>query len=159
MDFFIKLKKRRMTRRIIEIAIVILSLAFLIIFCVLKENSKAVTSVDATPFLSYDRIEYTKDYVAAILVSGLFFAVSFSFLIADFMAAKIYYTEIDGEDIIVYNGLGLTRLLVNGKEKDSMFLKSYLETRLESGVALTIAPRRLMSYHITFSDNRQAIDL
>ncbi len=159
MDIFIKLKKRRTTRRIIEIAIVVVAFAFLIIFCILKENSKVVTSVDAEPFLSYDYVEYKEDYAAAILVSGLFFAVSLSFLIADLLAAKIYYTEIDGEDIIVYNGLGLARLFVNDEEKDSMFLKSYLETRLKSGVVLTIVPQFFMSYRITFSDDRPAIDL
>lgn len=159
MDIFIKLKKRRTTRRIIETAIVVVALAFLIIFCILKENSKVVTSVDAEPLLSYDYVDYKEDYAAAILVSGLFFAVSLSFLIADLLAAKIYYTEIDGEDIIVYNGLGLARLFVNGEEKDSMFLKAYLETRLKSGVVLTIVPQFFMSYRITFSDDRQAIDL
>lgn len=159
MDTLLKLKKQRMTRRIAEGAVAGISLAFLIIFCVLRENSKVITSVAVTPFLSYDHIEYTKGYIAAILISGLIFGVSLSFLIGDLLACKIHHTEIDGDDIIVYNGPGLTKLLVNGEEKDSMLLKSYMETKLTGGVTLTVTSRFFMSYHIIFSDGRPAIDL
>lgn len=159
MDTYLKLKKQRTARRIAEAAVVLLSLALVITFFALRENSKVVTNVDAAPFLSYDIVEYTKDYMAAILISGLVLAVSLAVFIGDLLAAKIYYAEIDGEDVIVYNGLGLRKLLVNGEEKDSMFLKSYMEAKLCSGVTLTITPKFLQSCRLTFSDNRPAVDL
>ena len=48
-------------RCIAEAAVVLLSLALVIAFFALRENSKVVTNVDAAPFLSYDSVEYTRD--------------------------------------------------------------------------------------------------
>lgn len=159
MDIFLKLKRKRTIRRIIEGTVTILSLIVLIAFNVLKENSKVVNKIEVTPFFSYDSVQYTNDYSVGIIISALVFAVFISLLLADFLATRIYYREIDGEDIIVYNGLGLIKLLVNGEEKDAMFFKGYLETKLKSGVSMIVSPQFFMSYHITFSDNRPAIDL
>lgn len=93
------------------------------------------------------------------MIFGLIFALSVAALVADFIATRIYYREIDGEDIIVYNGMGWIKLLVNGEEKDAMFLKGYLETKLKTGVTMIVSPQFFLSYHLTFSDNRPAIDL
>ena len=158
METFLKLKKKRTSRRIAEGMVVLIALAVLILFFVLRENSKVITKVDETPIISYDIVTYTKNYSAAILIFGLIFAISLSVLVSDLLTAKIYYVNIDGEDVIVCGGL-LPKLLVNGEEKDSMFRKSCLETKLKSGVALTITPRPFMSYRIAFSDNRPPIDL
>ncbi len=159
MNTFHKLKRTRTIRRIIELAVAILSLIVLIAFNVLKENSKVVEKIEVTPFLSYDNVQYTKDYSVGILISALLFAFFASVLLADFLVTRIYYKEIDGEIVIVYNGLGLIKLLVNGEEKDAMFFKGYLETKLKSGVTMIVSPQFFMSYHITFSDNRPTIDL
>lgn len=159
MDMFLKLQKKRTIRRIIEGTVTVLSLIALIAFNILKENSKVVTSIDVTPFYGYEIVEYTKDHSVGILISALIFALFVSALLADFIATRIYYKEIDGEDIIVYNGMGWIKLLVSGEEKDAMFLKGYLETKLKSGVTMIVSPQFFMSYHITFSDNRPAIDL
>ena len=159
MDIFLELKKKRTIRRIVEGVITVLSLIALITFNVLKENSKVIEKIEVTPFLSYDNVYYTKDYSVAFLIFGLIFALSVAALVADFIATRIYYREIDGEDIIVYNGMGWIKLLVNGEEKDAMFLKGYLETKLKTGVTMIVSPQFFMSYHITFSDNRPAIDL
>ena len=159
MDEFRRLKIRRTLRRSIEGAVAALSLTALIIFHVLKEKGKVVTTIDVTPFLSYDRITYTKDYAVGILISGLIFAFFAILLLADFVLTRIYYTQIDGQDVIVYNGLGLIKLLVDGVEKDAMFFKGYMETKLKSGVTMVVSPQFFMSYHITFSDNRPPIDL
>ncbi|MCQ2426367.1 MAG: hypothetical protein MJ070_09505 [Lachnospiraceae bacterium] len=159
MEVFIKLKKKRTIRRIFEGAITVLSLIALITFNVLKENSKIIEKIEVTPFLSYDRVQYTEDYSVAIMIFGLIFALFVSALVADFIATRIYYREIDGEDIIVYNGMGWIKLLVNGEKKDAMFFKGYLETKLKTGVTMLVSPQFFMSYHITFSDNRPAIDL
>lgn len=61
MDTHLKLKKQRTVRCIAEAAVVLLSLALVITFFVLRENSKVVTNVDVAPFLSYDSVEYTRD--------------------------------------------------------------------------------------------------
>lgn len=159
MDMFLKLQKKRTIRRIIEGTVTVLSLIALIAFNILKENSKVVTSIDVTPFYGYEIVEYTKDHSVGILISALIFALFVSALLADFIATRIYYKEIDGENIIVYNGMGWIKLLVSGEEKDAMFLKGYLETKLKSGVTMIVSPQFFMSYHITFSDNRPAIDL
>ena len=159
MDIFLELKKKRTIRRIVEAVITVLSLIALITFNVLKENSKVIEKIEVTPFLSYDKVYYTKDYSIAFLIFGLIFALSVAALVADFIATRIYYREIDGEDIIVYNGMGWIKLLVNGEKKDAMFLKGYLETKLKTGVTMIVSPQFFMSYHITFSDNRPAIDL
>ena len=108
MDVFLKLKKKRTIRRIVEGVITVLSLIALITFNVLKENSKVIEKIEVTPFLSYDNVYYTKDYSVAFLIFGLIFALSVSALVADFIATRIYYKEIDGEDIIVYNGMRWT---------------------------------------------------
>lgn len=159
MNIFLKLKRKRTIRRIIEGAVTVLSLTVLIVFNVLKENSKVIEKIEVTPFLSYDSVHYTNDYSVGILIFALIFALFVSALLADFVATRIYYKEIDGENVIVYNGLGLIKLLVNGEEKDAMFFKGYLETKLKSGVTMIVSPQFFMSYHITFSDNRPAIDL
>lgn len=159
MDIFLKLKKKRTIRRIIEGAVTIVSLIVLIAFNVLKENSKIVNKIEVTPFFSYDSVHYTNDYSIGILISALIFTLFVSTLLADFIASRIYYKVIDGEDVIVYNGLGLVKLLVNGEEKDAMFFKGYLETKLKTGVTMIVSPQFFMSYHLTFSDNRLAIDL
>lgn len=158
METFLKLKKKRTLRRITEGVVALISLGFLILFFVLRENSKVITKVDVTPIISYDYVTYTKNYSAAILIFGLVLALSLAVLVSDLLAAKIYYTRIDDEDVILYNGL-YPKLLVNGEEKDSMFKKSCLETKLKSGVTLTITPRPFSSYRIAFSDNRPPIDL
>lgn len=137
----------------------VLSLTALIVFFVLKANSRIVTTVEVTPFLSYDRAEYAKDYTLPIILSTLIFAPSVSLLLADLICARIYYSQIDGQDILVYNGLGFVRLLVDGEEKDAMVFKGFLETKLKSGVTMVVSPQFFLSYHITFSDNRPAIDL
>lgn len=159
MDLFLKLNKQRTIRRIIEGAFTVLSLAALIVFSVLKENSKTVTTIEVTPFFSYDNVTYTKDYSLPIIVFSVLFSVSVAFLLADFLCTRIYYAQIDEENVIVYNGMGLVKLLVNGEEKDAMFFKGYLEAKLKSGVTIIVSPQFFMSYHITFSDNRPAIDL
>ena len=159
MDLFLQLKKKRTVRRIIEGAAALLSLAVLIVFYVLKENSRVVEKIEVTPFLSYDRVQYLRDYSLGILIAGLIFALFVSAFLADLIAARIYYREIDGEDLIICNGLGPVRLLVNGEEKDAMFFKGYLETKLKTGVTVTVSPQFFLSYHLTFSDSRPAIDL
>ncbi len=159
MDEFLRLKKRRSCRRIIEGTAAILSLTALIVLNVLKENSKVVTVIDVTPFLSYEHIEYTNDHSIGFVISALIMAIAASLLLADFVCTRIYHTQIDGEDVIVYNGLGLIKLSVGGEEKDAMFFKGYLETKLKSGVTITVSPQFFMSYHITFSDDRPSIDL
>ena len=159
MDILLKLKRKRLIRRIVEGAIAFISLIILFSFIDLKENSKVVFTVEVTPFLSYDAIKYTNDYSVEIMDSAMAFAISISLLLGDFIATRIYYREIDGEDIIIYNGLGLIKLLVNGEEKDAMFFKGYLEAKLKSGVSMIVSPQFFMSYHITFSDNRPPIDL
>lgn len=158
METFLKLKKKRTSRRIAEGMVVLISLAVLILFFVLRENSKVIVRVDETPIISYDYVTYTKNYSAAILIFGIVLAVSLSVLVSDLLTAKIYYVKIDGEDVIVCGGL-FPKLSVNGEEKDSMFRKSCLETKLKSGVTLTITPRPFSSYRIDFSDNRPPIDL
>lgn len=159
MELYYKLKKQRNIRRVIEGLASFLSLSLLIVFEILKEDSKVITEHNVTDFFKYPTVEYTRDYSTGILIAGLIFAVSVSFLIADLLATRIYRTEIDGEDVIVYNGLGLIKLLVDGEEKDSMFMKEYLEAKLKSGVKLTVSRKFYMSYHIVFSDGRPALDL
>ena len=159
MNEFLRLKKRRLSRRIIEGAVTVLSLTALIVFCALKAESKIVATIDVTPFFSYDRIEYADDHAVGIIVSGLIFAFFAALLLADCLCARIRYTQIDEEDVIIYNELWPIRLSVGGEEKDAMFFKGYMEARLKSGVALTVAPQFFMSYHITFSDGRPAMDL
>lgn len=159
MDTFPALKKKRTIRRIAEGTVTLLSLVLLIVFSVLKEKSKVVASIDVTPFLSYDSVQYTNDYAVGIMISGLIFALFVSAFLADLLCARIYNMEIDGEDVIVYNGIGPIRLVVDGEEKDAMVFKGYLETTLKSGVTVVVSPQFWMSYHITFSDNRPAVDL
>lgn len=159
MEGFLRLKKRRSLRRVIEGAVTVLSLTVLIVFSVLKEKGRIVTKVDVTSFFSYDSIEYANDYRIGLLISALIFALFAALLAADFICTRICYSKIDGEDVIVYNGLGLIKLLVGGEEKDAMFFKGYLETKLKSGVTLTVSPQFFLSYHITFSDGRPAMDL
>ncbi len=158
MDVFLKLKKNRALRRIIEGAVTVLSLTALIVMSVLKEKSRIVTTIGTPPF-SYDKVQYAKDYAIPILVSAMIFAVFGSLLLADFLCARVYYSRIDGQDVIVYNGAGPVKLLIDGEEKDVMLFKGYLKAKLKSGVNLIVSPQFFMSYHITFSDNRPAIDL
>ena len=159
MDTYLMLKKKRNIRRIVETALAVLSLTALIVFSVLKEKGKVVSAVGVTPFFSYDTVEYTDDYDVGLMVSSLIFAFSFSALIADFACARIRYIKIDGEDVIIYNAIGSHRLLVNGEERDCTLGKAYLETKVKSGVSVVAAPQFFQSFHVTFSDGREPIDL
>lgn len=159
MDEFLRLKKARTLRRIIEGAVTVLSLTALIIFNILKEKSKVVTKIEVTQFFSYDSVQYAHNYSIGIIISALIFSVFVSLLLADFLCTRVYHAEIDGEDIIVYNAIGPVKMLVSGEEKDAMLFKGYMETKLKSGVTMTVSPQFFMSYHISFSDDRPAIDL
>ena len=156
---FSETEKKRTTRRLIEGTVTALSLTALIVFSILKEKSKVVTPIGITPFFSYDSVRYTCDFSLGILIAAVIFAFSASLLPADFLCARIYHTKIDEEDVIVVQGMGPARLLVNGEEKDVMVFKGYLETKLKSGVTVNVSPQFFMSYHLTFSDGRPAIDL
>lgn len=159
MDKYLSLKKKRTKRRIIETILTVLSLVAVIVFTTLKQSTKHVTKIVVSQYLSYDRFSYSADYDIAIMITGLIFAFCIAILISDLLVSRVYYKQIDGQDVIVYNGLGFVRLLVDGKEVDVMFMKGYAQTKLKSGVTIVVSPQFFMSYHLTFSDNRDPIDL
>ncbi len=158
MELYRSLKKKQLIRRIIEAIIALISIVSIIVFRILRENSKIVETIGAPPF-AYESVSYTHNYTWATLISVLFFAIAVSFLLADILFSRVYYRKVDEDDMIIYRGLGLFKLFINGIEKDSTFGKSYLEATLKNGVKITASYQFFCSFHITFSDNRPSIDL
>lgn len=158
MDCLQIIKKERAVRRIIVAIICVTSLLFIVVFYSLKMNSRVVETI-GTPPLSYESVRYTNNYTWPIIISSVIFAVAISFLIADLIFSRVYHVIIDNEDVVIYNNLLFYKLLVDGEEKDSTFGKSYLETVMKNGIRITASYQFFCSFHITFSDNRHAIDI
>ena len=159
MDCFQRIKKERAVRRIIEAVLTVSSLLLIIVFYSLQMSSKVVETIGVPPLFTYESVRYTNNYTWPIIISSVFFAVAVSFLLVDLIFSKVYYVEIDSEDVVIYNNLLFYKLLIGGEKKDSTFGKSYLEAVMKSGIKITASYQFFCSFHITFSDNRPAIDL
>lgn len=158
MSLYLRLKRKQTARKIIEGIVTLLSIAGIFLFASLREKSKAVKVVE-TPLFSYETVSYEQDYVWPIIIFVLLLIISVSVLLTELIMSRVYHVEIDGEDVIIYNGFFFYKLLVNGEERDFTVGKCYLETTLSSGVKITASLQAFYSFHLTFSDNRPAIDL
>ena len=133
-----KLKKKRNIRRIIEAAIAIVFLTCGIVFKIIKEEPS--------------------NYIVVAIISIFAFVMTLIIFGLDLLFTRIYSIDIDGEMIIIYNNLLIWKLIVNGEESDSTFMKSYMETKLKSGLKLTASSQFFASFHISLSDGR-TVDL
>ena len=133
-----KLKKKRNIRRIIEAAIAIVFLTCGIVFKIIKEEPS--------------------NYIVVAIISIFAFVMTLIIFGLDLLFTRIYSIDIDGEMIIIYNNLLIWKLIVDGEESDSTFMKSYMETKLKSGLNLTASYQFFASFHISLSDGR-TIDL
>lgn len=133
-----KLKKKRNIRRIIEIGIAAIFLTCGIVFKIIKEEPS--------------------NYIVVAIISIFAFVMTLIIFGLDLLFTRIYSIDIDGEMIIIYNNLLIWKLIVNGEERDSTFMKSYMETKLKSGLKLTASSQFFASFHISLSDGR-TVDL
>lgn len=133
-----KLKKKRNIRRIIEAAIAIVFLTCGIVFKIIKEEPS--------------------NYIVVAIISIFAFVMTLIIFGLDLLFTRIYSIDIDGEMIIIYNNLLIWKLIVNGEERDSTFMKSYMEAKLKSGINLTASSQFFASFHISLSDGR-TVDL
>ena len=133
-----KLKKKRNIRRIIEIGIAAIFLTCGIVSKIIKEEPS--------------------NYIVVAIISIFAFVMTLIIFGLDLLFTRIYSIDIDGEMIIIYNNLLIWKLIVNGEERDSTFMKSYMETKLKSGLKLTASSQFFASFHISLSDGR-TVDL
>ena len=133
-----KLKKKRNIRRSIEAAIAIVFLTCGIVFKIIKEEPS--------------------NYIVVAIISIFAFVMTLIIFGLDLLFTRIYSIDIDGEMIIIYNNLLIWKLIVNGEERDSTFMKSYMEAKLKSGINLTASSQFFASFHISLSDGR-TVDL
>ena len=133
-----KLKKKRNIRRIIEIGIAAIFLTCGIVSKIIKEEPS--------------------NYIVVAIISIFAFVMTLIIFGLDLLFTRIYSIDIDGEMIIIYNNLFIWKLIVNGEERDSTFMKSYMETKLKSGLKLTASSQFFASFHISLSDGR-TVDL
>lgn len=134
MDLYLKMRKKMMTRKVLVWVTYTLAAIALITFNMF-------------------------DYEVPIIISAVVAVITLCWGLSELLNVRIYYAEIDGEDIIIDRGAFVVKLLVNGEEQDTMFGKSYMEAKLGSGVGIVVCAQAFLSYHITFSDGRKPIDL
>lgn len=134
MDLYLKMRKKMMTRKVLVWVTYTLAAIALITFNMF-------------------------DYEVPIIISDVVAVITLCWGLLELLNVRIYYAEIDGEDIIIDRGAFLVKLLVNGEEQDTMFGKSYMEAKLGSGVGIVVCAQAFLSYHIMFSDGRKPIDL
>lgn len=153
MGLYLNLKKKMVIRRIIEGVVAVLSLALLLVFWGLREKTGTVQGS------IIKHVVYSHDYDVALLVFGVLLAVSVTLLLCDFLGARVYYTKIDEDEIVIGGGVLPFRLYVNGLEEDILLFNGYMEATLSHGVKMVASPQFFRSFHLTFSNSRPPIDL
>ncbi len=98
--------------------------------------------------------------ISLLSVCGLLCILSFSFLLASFIAVRYREFQCDNDVIIFYRGLFTTELYINDGLKDSNMMRSYVEGKLSDGSLVHISySKNSFNIRAVFTNGKPPIDL
>lgn len=154
-----KLRKKSQIRRVIEALIFVVLLVVTLIFTYLYQESRTVRLIGDFIF-QYEEVEYNSNYAICAALFGISAFCAFMTFLVDIIGCRVLVTESKGDQIIItINPFGY-KLYINENLNDAFIWgRTFLEGTLSDGVKMVASAQFFQSFHLTFSDNRDSIDL
>ncbi|NLD26559.1 MAG: hypothetical protein GX661_04280 [Acholeplasmataceae bacterium] len=159
MELINTLNRNTRRRRIIEATILAFFFTLGLTFTILYQNSKVVKTIGDFIF-QYEIVEYNYAYMYGIIPGWFGCFITTTFLLIDLIFCGIKSTKSNEDMIVIYRNLYSYRLYINGELKDKIsWARTYLEAKMSDGSRVVASFQVFNSFHLTFSDNRNPIDL
>ena len=158
-----RLKTRMLIQRIVMITLIIGLTACAIVGNILFTNSKEVVvhGVPDTPF-TWEEVKYNYDYLNPFIFGAFGAVLATLFFIFHLIYCKYRIVELGRDVIIVYRGLIIDRLYVNGEKagtKSGFSLNPVITAELSDGIVIYVSfVQKINSIaYVSFSTNTSAI--
>ena len=144
-------------RRIIEMILTALFFVILIVFAVLREQSKVIEEIGFGP-IKYQSVTYNNAFLSGIMIGALGLAVTLPCLVFDFLCSKFVTFEVGNDFITFYRGNLHVKLYINGELQETLSFGYYMEATLSDGTMVNVALGK-WSAHFTFSNGHPPLDV